>query len=129
MRPFVILSLLLASACAGSAPQQAPGRAGPAATLAEIRALVGEAACTADADCHSLPLGAKPCGGPESWLAWSSAHTPAVQLQALAERYRAERQAEARASGLMSDCRFVADPGAACRAGTCQPGTAVPAAR
>lgn len=134
MRSFTFLSLLLAcAACSGqpgapsapAAPANRPAAADPAApadTLAQLRALIGTAACGDNSQCHSLPVGARACGGPEAYLAWSSTATSADALQALAGRYKAQRQAKIAASGEMSDCRFFADPGAVCRTGTCQPG-------
>lgn len=128
--------LLMAAACtACSSEAQTPpqavtavkpvrgAEAAPAgATRARIQSLVGTPSCAGDAECRSIPLGAKACGGPEGYLAWSVKATKESELAALAERYKAERQAENQASGMMSDCRFMPDPGAVCRAGTCQLG-------
>jgi hypothetical protein len=100
-----------------TAPQQGQGD-----TLARIRALVGTPSCSSDDQCHTLALGARPCGGPESYLPWSSAKTSPAEIQALGERYQAERRAANKASGGVSTCQFLMDPGAVCRAGTCQPG-------
>lgn len=109
------------------ASQQAPqprnaAAGGQGGTLERIRALVGTPSCASDAQCHSLPLGARACGGPESYLAWSSAKTSQAEIEALGERYKEERRAANNASGMMSTCQFLMDPGAVCRAGTCQPG-------
>ncbi|WP_323143012.1 hypothetical protein [Massilia phyllosphaerae] len=105
-------------------PDPASG-AGSGDTLSRIRALVGDAACTDDCQCHTLALGARPGGGSQAYLAWSSACTDGTALALLAEQFRQERLAEIAASGALSDCRFLPDPGAVCRAGTCrlnQPG-------
>jgi hypothetical protein len=131
MRQLLILLLLGCTSCAMGGPpaavgpgkDQAPAAAGQGATLGEIRKLIGSPACTDSSQCHSLPIGARACGGPEYYLAWSSANTNADQLRALGERYKAERQAEDKASGRVSDCRYAMDPGAVCNAGTCQLGT------
>lgn len=136
MRKLVLLSLLACAACttradAPATPQaaqpaasaQAPASASAPAsgdTLGRIRQLIGKAACDADQQCQVLPVGARPCGGPASYLAWSSAATSGSELQALAERYRAEQQAANTRSGMVSDCRAIAPPAAACRAGACQ---------
>jgi hypothetical protein len=135
MRSLAILLLITCAACAGAGGQPAaPVPAAPApaavpATLARINALIGTPSCNGDAQCHSLAVGNRPCGGPESYLAWSSAHTDPDAIRALGERYKAERQAQSAARGEVSDCRFRVDPGAVCRAGLCQLGTGDPVAR
>ena len=101
--------------------------AGSGDTLSRIRALVGDAACTDDCQCHTLALGARPGGGPQAYLAWSSACTDGAALALLAEQFRQERLAEIAASGALSDCRFLPDPGAVCRAGTCRLNQPAPA--
>jgi hypothetical protein len=92
----------------------------PGDTLAQIRALIGDAACTDSSQCRTVGIGARPCGGPQAYLAWSTAHTDGAALAALAEKFRLEREAVNAASGELSNCRFFPDPGASCRAGTCQ---------
>jgi hypothetical protein len=89
-------------------------------TLARIRALIGDAACTDASQCHTLAIGARPGGGPQAYLAWSSAHTDGAALALLAEQFKRECEAANAASGMLSDCRFLPDPGAVCRAGRCQ---------
>lgn len=114
-RMILLLACLAASACSHAAPGASPA-------LAELRALGRAADCTADQQCRTVPVGAKACGGPESYLAYSTARTSPEKAKALAERYRKEREADNKASGLVSDCRYLMDPGAQCRAGTCQLG-------
>jgi hypothetical protein len=139
MRRLAILILISCAACttdaagpAGAGPARPSGhapigvpaeRAGPpSATLGQLRALIGNAACTDTAQCRTVPVGARGCGGPEMYLPWSTTQTRDDALQALAGRYKAERQAQIQASGEVSDCRFAVDPGAVCRAGACQLG-------
>jgi hypothetical protein len=102
-----------------SAHQSGP-QTGQGDTLARLRALAANAACTEDSQCHTLALGTRPCGGPEGYLAWSSAQTRPADIQSLGEQYKAERSAANVASGAMSTCQFLPDPGAQCNAGTCQ---------
>ena len=142
MRKFALLSpllsLLLLVACAArgdarpGAPTPAtptPAAAGPDDTLARIHALVGTPSCTEDSQCHSLPIGARPCGGPENYLAYSTVHTPEAELKALGAIYAAERRGANVQAGRMSSCVFMADPGAVCRAGACALGADQPRAR
>jgi hypothetical protein len=120
------LALFTCCACSAVTPDTAPDPApvvapAPSADLlVQIRALIGTAACTDNAQCHTLPLGARACGGPQSYLPWSSAHTDGAALRALGQRLQEQQRARDAASGMVSDCRFIPDPGAQCRAGTCQ---------
>ncbi|MFC5550657.1 hypothetical protein [Massilia aerilata] len=127
MRTLILLLLIACTACTTcttAAPQAQQAQQAPQSdTLARIRALAGTPGCSSDAQCHSLPLGARACGGPESYLVWSSASTSQAEIQALGERYKEERRAANAASRRVSTCQFLMDPGAVCRAGTCQPGS------
>ncbi len=139
MRKLILIILLACSACTTQA--QDPGRkdvpapasgvatgaAGSGDTLARIRALAGSATCTESGQCRTLPVGAMPCGGPESYLPYSMAGTDEKALRALGEQYKAERQAASKAGGMMSICRHLPDPGAVCVSGSCQLGASSPA--
>ena len=136
MRTLILLLLAGCSACstvaapqapqASRAQQTPPSRTAPANgagdTLARIRALAATPSCASDAQCHTLALGARACGGPDSYLPWSSEKTAQAEIEALGERYKEERRAANAASGARSTCQFLMDPGAVCRAGTCQLG-------
>lgn len=125
--PALGLALWL-GACQGpvAAPQVPNTPAAPpaaadeaAALLAQIRAEIGQAPCSADAQCRTLPIGSRACGGPASWWAWSTANASAERLQGWAQRLeQVERDRQAR-QGLMSTCVIVPDPGASCVAQRC----------
>lgn len=135
------LVLLLLAACAASgcgaqsgnqkvpvpvAATKAPpdsNLAAPGEMLTRIRTLVGSPTCSSDAQCHTIPLGAKSCGGPEGYVAWSSAKTQEAELRALGDSYKEQQRAANAASGMMSTCNFVPDPGAICKTGICQLGS------
>jgi hypothetical protein len=99
-------------------PTPTPAAAG--GTLEQIRAMIGGASCTDSSQCRTLAVGARACGGPEAYLPYSTANLSEPALQALAERHKAERQAANEQSGMRSTCQVITDPGAECRAGTCQ---------
>lgn len=147
--PFVRLcgALLLAvagSACSGvsstAAPESAPSApvpkapapapvraAAPAATtdlLQQLRAEIGGAACDTAQQCKTIPVGHKACGGPETYLVWSSKASDGAKLRSLADAYGAKRKSENVASGMISNCMAVMDPGATCSAGRCVTGGA-----
>jgi hypothetical protein len=85
-----------------------------AALAAEVHRLIGDARCSADAQCRTIAFGAKACGGPQAYLAWSTLVTDTATLEAAAGRHAAWRRAEIGRSGRASDCALVADPGASC---------------
>ncbi len=100
------LALVLPACAAPTAPASAP---------ATVDALIGEARCDSQAQCRTIAVGAKACGGPAGYRAWSVLGTDETALRRLAEQQaQAQREANAKA-GLMSNCAMVADPGAVCR--------------
>lgn len=124
--------LLAGSACSSDAPRanapaaptaaasaSATAPATPASLLAAIEAERGAARCDGDAQCHTIGVGSKACGGPERYLAWSSKDGDGSRLKALVQQHAALRRQEDAASGMMSTCNLMLDPGATCQAGQC----------
>jgi hypothetical protein len=118
MPPLRIAALItccwLGSAMAGTAAD-AKAPADSAALLREIETEIGDAACDADAQCHTIAVGAKACGGPEAYLAWSDKRSRQALLADLAARHSAARALENARSRVMSNCALLPDPGATCR--------------
>ena len=105
----------------GSAPAAPPTPA--QAAMARIEALIGDARCDDNAECRSVAIGQRACGGPESYLAWSSRRTDAATLErAVAEFAAASRPA--RPGDALSTCEVLRDPGAFCARDAARPGTA-----
>jgi hypothetical protein len=118
-----------------SAPAPAPVAAAapaPGGLLQQLKAEIGDAACDSSAQCHTVAVGHKACGGPESYLPWSSKRSDAAKVASLGASYAAERKAQNVKSRLLSTCTLGLDPGASCSAGRCvagQSGLSAPAAR
>jgi len=123
------LSLLLASSACAEDPMKSKAAASPsnpttsaapkaepasAQLWREIKAEIGDAECDGPQQCHTIGVGAKACGGPEGYLAWSSKTTDGKKLKSLVERHSAARDEENRRSGMASNCAIPQDPGAAC---------------
>ena len=120
------LLLLVTSACASpppSAPPAAPAAAtAPAAASSlwqQIQAATANPVCDNDSQCHTIGVGAKACGGPQSYLPWSSKQDDGATLKQLVERHAAVLRAQDAREAMMSTCSVVADPGASCRANRC----------
>jgi hypothetical protein len=97
------------------AAASAPGRAVAPDPLARVHALIGNAACTSDEQCRTIGVGAKACGGPEAYLAWSTVRTDAPALEAAVAAYGSTRLDAVARGGRVSNCALTVDPGASCR--------------
>lgn len=117
------------AACSGvaggapAAPTPAPVKASaPVAAsslMQQIQSEIGDAGCDTAQQCKTVAIGHKACGGPESYLAWSSKRSDGARIASLAAAHTAERKAQNLKSGMMSTCSLVTDPGATCSAGRC----------
>jgi hypothetical protein len=108
-----MLMALGAAACTAG-PETAPPAAASETLWPAVKAEVGDAACDSAAQCRSMPVGSKACGGPAGYLAWSTKRSSEPRLKALVERHaQAQRDEDARA-GAASNCMMVMDPGASC---------------
>jgi hypothetical protein len=110
-----------------SAPVATPAAAPVMASslMQQIQAEIGDAACDAADQCKTVAIGRKACGGPESYMAWSTKRSDGAKIAELRAAFAAERQAQNSKSGMASTCLMVTDPGATCSAGHCvigQPG-------
>ncbi|CDG85339.1 hypothetical protein [Janthinobacterium agaricidamnosum] len=115
------LSLLLLGAC-GSAPAE-PATPVPEVSSAQLLQKIQDQAANTDCDgpqqCHTVALGAKACGGPDMYLAWSSKNNDGKTLRELAARYAEASRLANQTGGMLSTCAIVSDPGATCQAGHC----------
>ena len=84
--------------------------------MTRTRALIGDAACDDDSQCRTIAVGAKGCGGPEYYLAWSTRRTDTAALEAAAKDDAAAQRTRVTGPRMRSDCRWVTDPGAYCAA-------------
>jgi hypothetical protein len=86
-----------------------------AALFVPVKALIGDAACDHPSQCRAVGVGAKACGGPSGYLAWSVKNTDQKALLAAVQAHAAAEKAENQASGLISDCQMKPEPTATCR--------------
>jgi len=114
-------ALLAMAGCAAAidaaAPSTSAAKTEPrsAALQARVVQLIGDAECSAQEQCRKVGLGAKPCGGAESWLPWSTKVTDAQALQEAVLALAQARVEENKAGGLASDCMRRPDPTVVCR--------------
>ena len=108
----LVAALQCAAACSAPPPPPPPSSA---ALMEPIRSAIGDAACEQSDQCRVLPVGNKPCGGPNGYLAWSTQATDANALQAAALAQAAAERRENATSGMRSTCNIVPAPSASCR--------------
>lgn len=107
--------ILIAAAC-----QSAPPANTNAATLwQKIEAQNADTGCDRDSQCHTIAVGAKACGGPERYIAWSDRAQDGAKLKQLVSQHAAARVEEDKRSHVLSNCMMAVDAGAVCRAGHC----------
>lgn len=119
----LLISLVLPACASGvREPSQPKVADSPSARqqLQAIEALIGDAPCDRDAQCRTVAVGYKACGGPGRYLAWSTRNVRQPELEALVQQHARTERAESERLGLISDCALVIDPGALCRAQRCQ---------
>jgi len=86
---------------------------------------IGEAEASDVAACRTLPLGAKPCGGPWSYLVYSTEVSDSTRLADLADladlaaEYHAVNAEWNAACDLSSDCMMVGPPDVILENGRC----------
>lgn len=117
LAPLLALSTLASCAQTSSAP---PAEAESVRLGRELRSLIGPATCSDDSQCRTIAVGAKACGGPAGYAAWSTQGTDAQRVTDLARRQAEAHRREIEASGMASNCAMVVDPGAACVAARCE---------
>ncbi len=114
-----LLASLLLTACQAQPRASALGAADEAALQARLRSAIGDAVCSSDAQCRTLAVGEKACGGPEAWWAFSVASAQADQLPGWAAELSALSRQRNLRSGSVSNCQYQPDPGAVCQAQRC----------
>lgn len=132
LNALLLLGALFPLACTGNEevlPADGPPRAiapepgSRADSLAVLRAeildRVGNAEASSEASCRSLPFGAKPCGGPWSYLVFSTETTDSAALASLVERYNAIQGRLNEEEGRISDCALVMEPRLKLEGGQC----------
>ena len=125
--PFVLVGCGYTNNAGGVAPgDEAPGECDEAAFERQLDALrveideeIGEAEASDVAACRTLPLGAKPCGGPWEFLVYSVEASDSTRLAELAAEYDSLDAERNRACELVSDCMMLMPPDVALDGGRC----------
>ncbi|GHA21606.1 hypothetical protein GCM10008090_34410 [Arenicella chitinivorans] len=130
----LVACLLPLSACAASdekpkldvAATSAPIPAAIEDVYAEMERIVGSRVCETDADCATIPLGQRACGGPSGYMAYSKliGTDAIVQLEELAKQSAELAHQNNLKNQMMSTCDVMPPAVAACVEQRCKITTA-----
>lgn len=85
----------------------------------EIQELAEHSVCNENSECRFMAFGSKPCGGPWSYLVYSTS-IDTTKLTALVEAYNTVESQLNQDCGRVSDCAMVNPPeGLECKDGKC----------
>lgn len=86
---------------------------------ARVRVLAVTDGCTVAAQCATIAIGAKPCGGPRGYLAYCAAATDRTALRRAADALRTAEERYNRRNQISGTCDVTPDPGASMQGGRC----------
>lgn len=84
-----------------------------------LQRLTADKSCLQSTQCKVLPVGHRPCGGPEQYMVYSSKSTDEKLLAITNDRYKKLKQEQQQRLGLRSTCQIVPEPVAACQQQQC----------
>lgn len=108
---WLVGAALLVPGWVAAASPSPRGAADPdAAGLEALKAAIGEPRCLTDASCWAVPIGSRPCGGPETY--WPASHdtSDSKQVARLAEAWAATQRNRAQVSGRLGVCTVTPMP-------------------
>lgn len=86
---------------------------------AQIQQAASNQGCNSSADCGLLAIGAKACGGPESYMVYSKSNSDEAKLQEMAQSYKKARQQYNEDNQIMSTCEITPKPQVSCVRNQC----------
>ncbi|MCO7225374.1 hypothetical protein [Pleionea sp. CnH1-48] len=114
-------SLLIISCTANEPPSYNDGEKFlPEPELIEISELTGNKSCQTNAECKSIGLGARPCGGPDKYLIYSQTATDVDALKEVVARYNKRKRQGNEKSGAVGICVVAPKPLTECIQNRCQ---------
>ncbi|MCQ8880101.1 hypothetical protein NQT69_19050 [Pseudoalteromonas shioyasakiensis] len=89
------------------------------AAHAQLKSLTADLSCDTSAQCQVLPVGSRACGGPSSYLVFSTKNSDSEKVEQIAKRITSlESQLNAQ-TGMMSICQHLTAPAAQCSSNKC----------
>lgn len=91
----------------------------PKTTLANLMAEIKTQNCQQDSDCALIGIGAKPCGGPDSYTVYSKKSSDVAKVTNLADIYQQQMEQYYKDNAIMGICVVAQKPSIACQNNRC----------
>ena len=118
----MLLSVSLTQACSQANSSNSPENSSDSSNkdlYSQIQELANVEGCTSSSDCALLPVGNKPCGGPESYMPYSKTNSDVAQLQKLGQQYSEMRKQYNKDNQVMGNCVMTPKPQVSCLRNQC----------
>ena len=118
----MLLSVSLIQACSQANSSNSPENSSDSSNkdlYSQIQELANVEGCTSSSDCALLPVGNKPCGGPESYMPYSKTNSDVAQLQKLGQQYSEMRKQYNKDNQVMGTCVMTPKPQVSCLRNQC----------
>lgn len=109
--------LSLTQACTQASSENT--NASPQDLYAQIQQAASIEGCTSSADCGLLPIGSKPCGGPEAYMPYSKTNSDVAALEKMGKRYEEMREQYNKDNQMMGTCQVTPKPNVSCVRNQC----------
>ncbi len=86
----------------------------------EIDREIGKPRAKRSSQCRAIAFGAKPCGGPKSYLIYSTLQTNETKLKRLVNQYNSLEEKINKETDAMSDCMLIEEPTVSLVNGMCK---------
>ena len=93
--------------------------AAPQDLYAQIQQTANIEGCSTSADCGLLPIGNKPCGGPEAYMAYSKTNSDVAALEKMAQQYTEQRRQYNKDNQIIGTCQITPKPSVSCIRNQC----------
>jgi len=94
-------------------------KASPQDLYAQIQQVASTEGCSTSADCGLLPIGNKPCGGPEAYMAYSKNNSDVDALKKMGQQYADMREQYNKDNQMMGTCQVTPKPNVSCIRNQC----------
>lgn len=112
----VLMSLTQSCSQANS---DSSNNASPQDLYAQIQQAANIEGCSTSADCGLLPIGNKPCGGPEAYMPYSKSNSDVDALEKMGQQYAEMRRQYNKDNQVMGTCVVTPKPNVSCIRNQC----------